>query len=52
MGKVADAPVVRDGQVVAGKVMYLCLSYDHRAVDGAGAVQFLHAVKRHLEKPE
>jgi pyruvate/2-oxoglutarate dehydrogenase complex dihydrolipoamide acyltransferase (E2) component len=52
MGKVADAPVVRDGQVVAGKVMYLCLSYDHRAVDGAGAVQFLQAVKRHREKPE
>lgn len=52
MGKVADTPVVRNGQVVAGKVMYLCLSYDHRAVDGAAAVQFLQAVKRHLEKPE
>jgi 2-oxoglutarate dehydrogenase E2 component (dihydrolipoamide succinyltransferase) len=52
MGKVADTPVVRQGQVVAGKVMYLCLSYDHRAVDGATAVQFLQAVKNHLEKPE
>ena len=52
MGKVADAPVVRQGQVVASKVMYLCLSYDHRAVDGALAVQFLQAVKTHLEQPE
>lgn len=52
MGKVADTPVVRNGQIVAGKVMYLCLSYDHRAVDGAMAVQFLQAVKRHLEMPE
>ncbi len=52
MGKVADAPVVRNGQVVAAKVMYLCLSYDHRAVDGAVAVLFLQAVKQHLEQPD
>jgi 2-oxoglutarate dehydrogenase E2 component (dihydrolipoamide succinyltransferase) len=52
MGKVADTPVVRDGQIIAAKVMYLCLSYDHRAVDGATAVQFLQAVKIHLENPE
>ncbi len=52
MGKVAEAAVVRDGAVVVSKVMYLCLSYDHRAVDGATAVQFLQAVKNRLEKPE
>jgi 2-oxoglutarate dehydrogenase E2 component (dihydrolipoamide succinyltransferase) len=52
MGKVADTPVVRQGQVVAGKVMYLCLSYDHRAVDGAVAVQYLQAVKQRLESME
>jgi len=52
MGKVAETPVVRHGQVVAAMVMYLCLSYDHRAVDGATAVQFLQAVKSRLEKPE
>ena len=51
MGKVADTPVVREGQVVVRKVMYLCLSYDHRVVDGAPAVQFLQAVKRRLEQP-
>jgi pyruvate/2-oxoglutarate dehydrogenase complex dihydrolipoamide acyltransferase (E2) component len=52
MGKVADAPVVREGQVVASKVMYLCLTYDHRAVDGAMAVQFLQALKQILENVE
>lgn len=51
MGKVADTPVVRDGAIVVRKVMYLCLSYDHRVVDGAPAVQFLQAVKRRLEQP-
>jgi pyruvate dehydrogenase E2 component (dihydrolipoamide acetyltransferase) len=52
MGKVADTPVVREGAIVARKMMYLCLSYDHRVVDGAPAVQFLQAVKRRLEQPE
>ena len=52
MGKVADTPVVRNGEIVVRKVMYLCLSYDHRVVDGAPAVQFLQAVKRRLEAPE
>jgi pyruvate/2-oxoglutarate dehydrogenase complex dihydrolipoamide acyltransferase (E2) component len=51
MGKVADTPVVRDGAIVVRKVMYLCLSYDHRVVDGAPAVQFLQVVKRRLEEP-
>ena len=51
MGKVADTPVVREGAIVARKMMYLCLSYDHRVVDGAPAVQFLQAVKRRLEQP-
>jgi pyruvate dehydrogenase E2 component (dihydrolipoamide acetyltransferase) len=52
VGRVADVPIVKDGQVVAGKVMYLCLSYDHRAVDGAQAVTFLAGVKRRLEAVE
>jgi pyruvate/2-oxoglutarate dehydrogenase complex dihydrolipoamide acyltransferase (E2) component len=50
MGKVAEAPVVRGGEIVVRKVMYLCLSYDHRVVDGAPAVRFLQAVKRRLEE--
>jgi len=49
MGKVAETPVVRDGAIVIRKIMYLSLSYDHRVVDGAPAVQFLRAVKERLE---
>lgn len=49
MGRVADVPVVRDGTVVPGKVMYLSLSYDHRVVDGASAVRFVAAVKQRLQ---
>jgi pyruvate dehydrogenase E2 component (dihydrolipoamide acetyltransferase) len=51
VGRVAEVPVVRDGAVVVGRVMHLCLSYDHRAVDGATAVQFLQAIKGRLERP-
>lgn len=50
MGKVAETPAVRDGQVVVRQVMYLCLTYDHRVVDGRPAVQFLNVVKRQLEE--
>ncbi len=52
MGRVADTPIVRDGSVVVAKVMYLSLSYDHRAVDGADAVSFVADVKRRLETLE
>lgn len=49
MGRVAEMPVVRQGVVVPGRVMYLCLSYDHRVVDGADAVSFVADVKARLE---
>jgi len=52
VGKIADTPIVRHGQVVPGQVMYLCLSYDHRAVDGAMAVKFLASLKQRLENPD
>lgn len=44
-------PVVRGDQIVIRSMMYLCLSYDHRIVDGATSVQFLQEVRRHLEDP-
>ena len=50
MGKITDAPVVRNGDIVVRKIMYLSLSYDHRVVDGAVAVQFLQVVRRFLEE--
>jgi 2-oxoglutarate dehydrogenase E2 component (dihydrolipoamide succinyltransferase) len=44
-------PAVRDGVIVPRELMYLCLSYDHRIVDGATAVQFLQHVRGGLEHP-
>lgn len=40
------------GEVVVRPMMYLALSYDHRVVDGEGAVTFLKHVKERLESPE
>jgi 2-oxoglutarate dehydrogenase E2 component (dihydrolipoamide succinyltransferase) len=51
MGRIAKMPVVRDNQIMIREMMYLCLSYDHRVVDGAPAVRFLQRVKLLLEKP-
>lgn len=44
-------PVVRDDEIVVRHVMYICLSYDHRIVDGATAVRFNQRVRRILENP-
>ena len=51
MHRIEERPVVRDGQIVARPMMYLALSYDHRIVDGKGAVTFLVRVKEALEDP-
>ena len=51
MHKIQDRAVVIDGQIVARPMMYLALSYDHRIVDGKGAVTFLVRVKEALEDP-
>jgi 2-oxoglutarate dehydrogenase E2 component (dihydrolipoamide succinyltransferase) len=48
---IRKTPAVRDEQIVIRSLMYLCLSYDHRIVDGATAVQFLQAIRRRLESP-
>ncbi len=51
MHKIQDRPVVIAGQIVIRPMMYLALSYDHRVVDGKGAVTFLVRVKEALEDP-
>ena len=51
MHKIQDRPVVVKGQIVIRPMMYLALSYDHRIVDGKGAVTFLVRVKDALEDP-
>jgi len=52
VGGISDEPVVRDGQVVAGKRMTLTLSCDHRVIDGALGARLLAIVIEQLEQPE
>ena len=52
MHKIQERPVAVNGQVVIRPMMYLALSYDHRVVDGQGAVTFLVKVKEALEDPQ
>jgi 2-oxoglutarate dehydrogenase E2 component (dihydrolipoamide succinyltransferase) len=51
MHKIEKRPVVVDDQVVVRPMMYLALSYDHRLIDGKGAVTYLVRVKERLEDP-
>ena len=51
MHKIQDRPMVIDGKIEIRPMMYLALSYDHRIVDGKGAVTFLVRVKEALEDP-
>ena len=52
MHVIQERPVVRNGEIVIRPMMYLALSYDHRIVDGRGAVGFLKRVKECIEEPE
>jgi 2-oxoglutarate dehydrogenase E2 component (dihydrolipoamide succinyltransferase) len=52
MHKIQERPVAVDGKVEIRPMMYLALSYDHRVVDGQGAVTFLVKVKEAIEDPQ
>ena len=51
MHKIQDRAVVVGGEIVIRPMMYLALSYDHRVVDGQGAVTFLVKVRQYVEDP-
>ena len=51
MHAIQQRPVAIKGEVVVRPMMYLALSYDHRAVDGKEAVTFLIKVKEAIENP-
>ena len=56
VGKIAKTPVVVTGedgedQVVIKSMCALCLSYDHRIIDGAEAAKFLQKLKGYLQNP-
>jgi pyruvate dehydrogenase E2 component (dihydrolipoamide acetyltransferase) len=50
VGKMKEKPVVIDGKIQTKPFILLCLSYDHRIVDGAPAAQFLSKIKERIEK--
>ncbi|WP_318032825.1 2-oxo acid dehydrogenase subunit E2 [Mycoplasmopsis cynos] len=52
VGAIIDKPIVKNGQIVPGKVMNLTVSADHRWIDGATVGRFLLRIKELLEKPE
>ena len=52
MHNIVDRAVVVDGQITIRPMMYLAVTYDHRVVEGAQAVQFLMRIKDSLESAE
>jgi pyruvate/2-oxoglutarate dehydrogenase complex dihydrolipoamide acyltransferase (E2) component len=47
--RIAETPVAREGKIVIRHMMNLCLSYDHRIIDGETAIQFLQHIRAALE---
>jgi pyruvate dehydrogenase E2 component (dihydrolipoamide acetyltransferase) len=52
LGKIADRPVVRNGEVVVRRILPLSLTFDHRVIHGAEAARFLNSVIQRLEDPD
>jgi len=52
MHAIQKRPVAIKDEVVVRPMMYLALSYDHRAVDGKEAVTFLVTLKQCIEDPK
>ncbi len=52
VGRIADRPVVVEGQVAVRPTMTMTLSVDHRLLDGALAATFLHRLKEIIERPQ
>jgi pyruvate dehydrogenase E2 component (dihydrolipoamide acetyltransferase) len=51
VGSIEDVPVVRDGEIVAGRRMAVNLACDHRILYGADGARFLARVRDLLEEP-
>ncbi|MFB4167646.1 dihydrolipoamide acetyltransferase family protein [Virgibacillus sp. JSM 102003] len=52
IGRIAEKPIVRDGEIVIAPVLAVSLSFDHRIVDGATAQLALNQIKRLLNDPQ
>jgi pyruvate dehydrogenase E2 component (dihydrolipoamide acetyltransferase) len=51
MGKIAEKPWVKNGQIVIRKIIPLSLTFDHRLTDGVDASLFLSKILSYLEDP-
>jgi len=51
VGTIRETPVVREGQIVPGRMMTVTVSCDHRIIDGVLAGRFLRELKGLLENP-
>lgn len=52
MGRIRETAIVADGQIKAGRMLTLSLSYDHRIVDGAPAGRFMSRICELVENPD
>ncbi|HET6370431.1 MAG TPA: dihydrolipoamide acetyltransferase family protein [Nitrospiria bacterium] len=52
VGKVLEKPVIKEGAIVARKMLPLSLTFDHRVINGAEAARFMNEVVRHIEDPD
>jgi len=51
LGKLAEKPMVRNGEIVVRKMLPLFLSFDHRVIDGADGARFVNTIATFLENP-
>jgi pyruvate dehydrogenase E2 component (dihydrolipoamide acetyltransferase) len=51
VGRIVERPIVLNGAIVIRSIMNLCLSFDHRVLDGAPAALFLERIRELLEAP-
>ena len=52
LGRVVEKPAVVDGEIVPRSMMHLCVTFDHRALDGVPVAEFIRTLKSNLESPE
>jgi pyruvate dehydrogenase E2 component (dihydrolipoamide acetyltransferase) len=50
VGRIVNKPVVSEGTIQVKPLVSLCLTFDHRVVDGTEAASFLNDIKNELER--
>jgi 2-oxoisovalerate dehydrogenase E2 component (dihydrolipoyl transacylase) len=51
VNRIVERPVIRNGGMVARKMMNLSSSFDHRVIDGMVAAEFVQTIRGYLESP-